>query len=711
LEKTLEKDKEKQKRQREKRIIIATFILLIIATIIQVYYAKITFNNTPLPSNIVVFSLLNINIILLLLLVFLIFRNLVKIFFNKEQRKFKKLSRKLVTSFFLFTTIPLILQFAISSVIIKSTITGWFNKKIEDSLVSSLKIAQDYYEEKTKKTIIYAKKLYKVFKINRNLLETKAKDYLLDGYFVGTVNNVILSKYFNKKITKYLTPNFKKIVSFVLNSNAESGSDIIQINKKEIVYGYFKGKKYFSVAIIVTSRKFTKSAKTISQNFTEFSYLKLMKSPVEKTYIFSLLIVTLVIILSATWFGIFIANDISTPINKLVKATEEVAKGNLEQEINIKSQDEIRILVDSFKKMVEEIKTSRKDLMERQHYIESIINNVNNGVISLNKNGIINTVNPFVIKLLKLEPEAVVGIHYNSVKHNTLKQILSETIEEFKLLNKTVINKNLNINLGKNFIMLSMFGTILKDEKNEVLGYLIVISDMTQITLAQRTAAWKEVARRVAHEIKNPLTPIQLSAQRLKRKYAEKIQDNKEEFEKTTNNIIQYVDVIRNLVNEFSRFTKLPEIKMETHNLNNILKEIIPSFKNIKKDINFITNLDNNLPNVNIDKKQIYQVVTNIINNSIQSFEKSERKTKKVEIKTKYIKYRKVVLLQIRDNGCGIDDAIKEKIFEPYFSTKSYGTGIGLTIVKSIIDSHNGKISVKDNKPYGTTIEIEFTIT
>jgi len=707
----LEKDKEKQKRQREKRIIIATFILLIIATIIQVYYAKITFNNTPLPSNIVVFSLLNINIILLLLLVFLIFRNLVKIFFNKEQRKFKKLSRKLVTSFFLFTTIPLILQFAISSVIIKSTITGWFNKKIEDSLVSSLKIAQDYYEEKTKKTIIYAKKLYKVFKINRNLLETKAKDYLLDGYFVGTVNNVILSKYFNKKITKYLTPNFKKIVSFVLNSNAESGSDIIQINKKEIVYGYFKGKKYFSVAIIVTSRKFTKSAKTISQNFTEFSYLKLMKSPVEKTYIFSLLIVTLVIILSATWFGIFIANDISTPINKLVKATEEVAKGNLEQEINIKSQDEIRILVDSFKKMVEEIKTSRKDLMERQHYIESIINNVNNGVISLNKNGIINTVNPFVIKLLKLEPEAVVGIHYNSVKHNTLKQILSETIEEFKLLNKTVINKNLNINLGKNFIMLSMFGTILKDEKNEVLGYLIVISDMTQITLAQRTAAWKEVARRVAHEIKNPLTPIQLSAQRLKRKYAEKIQDNKEEFEKTTNNIIQYVDVIRNLVNEFSRFTKLPEIKMETHNLNNILKEIIPSFKNIKKDINFITNLDNNLPNVNIDKKQIYQVVTNIINNSIQSFEKSERKTKKVEIKTKYIKYRKVVLLQIRDNGCGIDDAIKEKIFEPYFSTKSYGTGIGLTIVKSIIDSHNGKISVKDNKPYGTTIEIEFTIT
>ncbi len=707
----MEKDKEKQKRQREKRIIIATFILLIIATIIQVYYAKITFNNTPLPSNIVVFSLLNINIILLLLLVFLIFRNLVKIFFNKEQRKFKKLSRKLVTSFFLFTTIPLILQFAISSVIIKSTITGWFNKKIEDSLVSSLKIAQDYYEEKTKKTIIYAKKLYKVFKINRNLLETKAKDYLLDGYFVGTVNNVILSKYFNKKITKYLTPNFKKIVSFVLNSNAESGSDIIQINKKEIVYGYFKGKKYFSVAIIVTSRKFTKSAKTISQNFTEFSYLKLMKSPVEKTYIFSLLIVTLVIILSATWFGIFIANDISTPINKLVKATEEVAKGNLEQEINIKSQDEIRILVDSFKKMVEEIKTSRKDLMERQHYIESIINNVNNGVISLNKNGIINTVNPFVIKLLKLEPEAVVGIHYNSVKHNTLKQILSETIEEFKLLNKTVINKNLNINLGKNFIMLSMFGTILKDEKNEVLGYLIVISDMTQITLAQRTAAWKEVARRVAHEIKNPLTPIQLSAQRLKRKYAEKIQDNKEEFEKTTNNIIQYVDVIRNLVNEFSRFTKLPEIKMETHNLNNILKEIIPSFKNIKKDINFITNLDNNLPNVNIDKKQIYQVVTNIINNSIQSFEKSERKTKKVEIKTKYIKYRKVVLLQIRDNGCGIDDAIKEKIFEPYFSTKSYGTGIGLTIVKSIIDSHNGKISVKDNKPYGTTIEIEFTIT
>ncbi len=706
-----EKIREQKRRKREKRIIIITFILLIIATVIQVYYAKITFNNTPLPSNIVVFSLLNINIILLLLLVFLIFRNLVKIFFDKEQKKVKKLSRKLVTSFFLFTTIPLILQFAISSIIIKSTITGWFNKKIEDNLVASLRIAQDYYEEKMRTTTILAEKIYNRFKTNRHSLKRKAKDYMLDGAFIVDNRGKILTQYIFPNREKYFLPNLKKIISVAINSNEKRGSDIIQIKKKEIIYGYYKGKKYFSIAAVITSRKFTKSAKTISKNYTEFSYLKLMKNPVEKTYIFSLLIVTFVIILSATWFGIFIARDISTPINKLVKATEEVARGNLEREINIKSQDEIRLLVDSFKKMVKEIKNSRKSLVERQQYIESIINNVNNGVISVNKNGIIDTVNPFLIKLLELEETDIIGIHYNDIRHNALKRILTEIMEEFKIMGKSIVNKNMNLTLDDDFVMLSLFSTTLKDEKNDILGYLIVVSDMTQITIAQRTAAWQEVAKRVAHEIKNPLTPIQLSAQRLKRKYGDKIDENREEFGKIINNIVQYVDVIRNLVNEFSKFTKLPETKAETYDLNSILQEIIPSLKHVKKHIVFVEKLESEIPQLHIDKKQIYQVVTNIINNSIQSFETVERKNKKIEVKTKYIKSKNIVSLEIKDNGAGIAENIKDKIFEPYFSTKKEGTGIGLTIVKSIIESHNGEIKIKNRKPHGTLVEIRFKIT
>ena len=698
-----------KKRKREKRIIVITLILLIVATVVQVYYAKITFNNTPLPSNIVVFSLLNINIILLLLLIFLIFRNLVKIFLSKEQRKSKKLSRKLVISFFLFTSIPLILQFIISSLIIKSTISGWFNKKVEDNLKASLRIAESYYDEKRNEALRDAIKLYTQFKINRNKVDKVAKEFYLTGYIIGIKDKPLITKY-AKHETKYFAPNIEKIIAFVVNSPSKQGTDIIQIKKKEIIYGFYKGNKYFSIAMILTKRSITKSAKTISQNYAEFSYLNLMKNPIEKTYLLSLLIVTMVIILSATWFGFHIAKDITTPINKLVKATQEIGSGNLEYSIDIKSQDEIRILIESFKKMVEELKSSRKKLIERQQYIESIINNVNSGVISISKMGIINTINPFVEKLLNVKVSNIQGIHYKNIDNATLKCLLTDIIEEFKLLNKSVIYKNTNINLKNDFLILSIFATILKQDE-EILGYLIVISDMTQVTFAQRAAAWREVAQRVAHEIKNPLTPIQLSAQRLRRKFAENLSCNKDEFIKSVNNILQYVDLIRTLVNEFSKFAKLPEIKVESHNLNDILKEIIPSFKPNVKDITFELKLDSSIPDIHLDKKQIYQVIINLLTNAVQSYKNIERKNKKIVLETKYLKRSKKVILRIKDNGSGIEDSVKQRVFEPYFSTKKGGTGIGLTIVKSIIESHNGEIKIKDNKPNGTIFEINLKIT
>ncbi len=703
-----EKLKEQKKRQREKRLIFLTLIFLIIATCVQVYYARLTFNNTPIPSNIIVFSLLNINIILILLLLFLIFRNLVKIFFDKEQKKIKKLSRKLVISFFLFTTIPLIVQFMISSVIIKSSITSWFNKKVEDNMQASLIIAQDYYEKKQAEATKYANKIYHLYFKNRRMIDRAARDYLLDGYIIGKKDKILKLKCFPDFLKKYIEPNIDKIKAIIINNNNSEGSDIILIRKKEIIYGFYKKGNYFAVSFFLTSRKITKASKTISQNFAEYSYLKLMKNPIQHTYLLSLLIVTMIIIFSATWFGFFIAKDISNPINELVKVTEEVSKGNLDYPIDIKSQDEIKLLVESFKKMVTELKSTRKNILERQQYIEAIINNVNSGVISISQKGIINTINYFVEKTLDIKKETMVGLHYNNINNETLRKIIKELLDEFLISQYHEINKNITVNIKGKIIILSIFATILKDDSGEILGYLIVMTDLTEITIAQRAAAWKEVARRVAHEIKNPLTPIQLSAQRLKKKYANALVENKDEFEKIINNIIQYVDVIRTLTNEFSKFAKMPDIKMEVHNLNDIVLEIMPFFKNSRKDIDFKISIDKKMPKVHLDKNQIYQVVTNILNNAIQSFENLTINYKVIEIKTKYDSESKKVFLSIADNGCGIDEKIKNKVFQPYFSTKKKGTGLGLSVVKSIVENHNGEIIIKDNKDRGTIVEITF---
>ena len=306
--------------------------------------------------------------------------------------------------------------------------------------------------------------------------------------------------------------------------------------------------------------------------------------------------------------------------------------------------------------------------------------------------------------ILKLETLAL-GKNYNEINNPFFNNVVKNLITENKQ-----INKNFNIKIDNEFLTLSVFFTPLHNEKNEIIGYLFVFNDLTQIIISQKTAAWREVARRIAHEIKNPLTPIQLSAQRLKRKYLNQINENREEFEKIINTIVQHVLNIKNMVNEFSNFAKMPEAKLKKENLNEILEEIYLMYKNSYKNIEFKFNKDEKIKFVNIDKNLFSQAIINIIKNAIHSFDKIKRENKIISIETKFLKDLNLVQIIISDNGSGVPDEIKERIFEPYFSTKNKGTGIGLTIVKKIISDHNGYIRILDNKPEGTKVIIELPV-
>ncbi len=693
-EKSIQQFDEK-KRKREKRLILLIFIILLLTTLFEIYYSSTGFTNRLLPSNIIFFSLLNINIILALLLIFMIFRNIVKSIFLKEKGSKFTLSTKLVISFFFFTSIPLILQLFFSSIIIKTSISTWFNTKIESSLTSTLNISKDYYKTKEKLAKLVAEKIF--YKKN-------FKDFDIDGYIYGEFvknNYKILKKYLPRKPLK---ENEEKLLNIVVNSRKNSGSGVIQLTKRDLVYGYKKDKRKFLIVVYYIGLKIHKNLDKISKNYSEYSYLKVMKAPIEKIYLVSLLLVTLLIIFLATWFAIYIARDITKPVYKLAEATKEISRGNLDASIEKKSEDEIGVLIDSFNKMVKDLKETRLNLIERQRFIENIINNINNGVISLDKNGIITTINPFAKKILKLETLAL-GKNYNEINNPFFNNVVKNLITENKQ-----INKNFNIKIDNEFLTLSVFFTPLHNEKNEIIGYLFVFNDLTQIIISQKTAAWREVARRIAHEIKNPLTPIQLSAQRLKRKYLNQINENREEFEKIINTIVQHVLNIKNMVNEFSNFAKMPEAKLKKENLNEILEEIYLMYKNSYKNIEFKFNKDEKIKFVNIDKNLFSQAIINIIKNAIHSFDKIKRENKIISIETKFLKDLNLVQIIISDNGSGVPDEIKERIFEPYFSTKNKGTGIGLTIVKKIISDHNGYIRILDNKPEGTKVIIELPV-
>ncbi len=686
---------EEKKRKREKRLILLIFIVLLLTTLFEIYYSSTGFTNRLLPSNIIFFSLLNINIILALLLIFMIFRNIVKSIFLKEKGSKFTLSTKLVISFFFFTSIPLILQLFFSSIIIKTSISTWFNTKIESSLTSTLNISKDYYKTKEKLAKLVAEKIF--YKKN-------FKDFDIDGYIYGEFvknNYKILKKYLPRKPIK---ENEEKLLNNVVYSRNNSGSGVIRLTKRDLVYGYKKDKRKFLIVVYYIGLRIHKNLDKISKNYSEYSYLKIMKAPIEKIYLVSLLLVTLLIIFLATWFAIYIARDITKPVYKLAEATKEISRGNLDASIEKKSEDEIGVLIDSFNKMVKDLKETRLNLIERQRFIENIINNINNGVISLDKNGIITTINPFAKKILKLETLAL-GKNYNEINNPFFNNVVKNLITENKQ-----INKNFNIKIDNEFLTLSVFFTPLHNENNEIIGYLFVFNDLTQIIISQKTAAWREVARRIAHEIKNPLTPIQLSAQRLKRKYLNQINENREEFEKIINTIVQHVLNIKNMVNEFSNFAKMPEAKLKKENLNEILEEIYLMYKNSYKNIEFKFNKDEKIKFVNIDKNLFSQAIINIIKNAIHSFDKIKRENKIVSIETKFLKDLNLVQIIISDNGSGVPDEIKERIFEPYFSTKNKGTGIGLTIVKKIISDHNGYIRILDNKPEGTKVIIELPV-
>jgi two-component system nitrogen regulation sensor histidine kinase NtrY len=246
----------------------------------------------------------------------------------------------------------------------------------------------------------------------------------------------------------------------------------------------------------------------------------------------------------------------------------------------------------------------------------------------------------------------------------------------------------------------------LRDESGNYIGMVAVLDDLSHLLKTQRMFAWKEVARRIAHEIKNPLTPIKLSAQRLRKKYSDKFHDDDHVFDECTATIIKQVDELKTLVNEFSSFARMPASNPSPNDLNAIVAETAALYKAGARKITFEVSIDKRLPVLNVDRDQIKRVLINLIDNAIAAVSDDGA----VRIETRYAEGLQLAVIEVIDNGAGIPAEIKQKLFEPYFSTKKAGTGLGLAIVSNIIADHNGYIRVKDNAPRGTRFIIELPV-
>ncbi len=729
---------EKIKRRRELYIILAILFSVILLTFLEAYIAGLR-GQSPITGNILVYALININILLLLLLVFLVLRNIVKLFFERRKGILgSKLRTRLVVAFVALSIIPTLLLFGASVSFITNTIENWFSFQVEKSLEESLEVAQTYYENSKNNAIYYAKQISNIITqeklLNegnldklRNFSSKKQVEYNLGvvEVFSAQLEELALAMNPEVPVHSFTSP------SSTLVQQGLGGKDITKIQeagKGDLIRGivpvFSTWDKDEVVGVVVVNyyvpQSLVSKMSAINLAFANYKQAKMKKGFIKTSYIITLSIVTLLIIFSAIWFGFFLAKGITVPIQKLAAGTREVANGNLDFQIEAVADDEIGFLVDSFNKMTQDLKSgefqlektnidlkkTNLDLDRHRRYLEIVLKNVAAGVISLDKEGRIATINKSAEQILGMNAGKVLGQNFQKVLSAHHLEAVNDLVAETSSSILENVGRQIKLLLPEKTLILLINSTVLKDDKGDYLGLVLVFDDLTELQKAQRVAAWREVARRIAHEIKNPLTPIQLSAQRLRRKYGNQFSQNGKIFNECTKIIIDQVGELKNLVNEFSNFARLPTANLVPNNLNIIIEETLPLFREAHKKIGFTFEKMNRVPIFDLDKEQMKRVMINLLDNAVASIDDRGE----IVVKTFYDKDLQVARIEISDTGCGIPPEDKPKLFEPYFSTKKKGTGLGLTIVKAIVSDHNGYVRAKDRQPEGTRFIIELPV-
>jgi len=714
---------EERRRRNELLIIGIISILIIIFTTIEMKFPQVG-GKIPIANNIIIFSLININIILILLLIFLVIRNLVKLIFERRRKVWgAKLRTKLVVAFASLSLIPTILLFLVAVGFITNSVEHWFKAPVEQSLQGALEVAQAYYRDFANNTVSSAKQIGRYLSKQgiskeakgisplREQLETKRKEYHLStlGIFLKGEKDSIWVE----------DPTFKAIFLHLPKDLLEAGfsgkevSRILSVGEGEVIAGIapiFNPSEGGEVVGVVAASLFIPKSLTakmheISQAFVEYKQLKILKKPIKSSYMMALLMVTLLILFSATWFGFYLAKELTVPIKELAEATHRIATGDLNFRIQMKAADEIGTLVQSFNQMTEDLQVSRSELEQRRKYMEIVLKNVAAGVISIDEKGMVTTINTSAEEMLAVKGEAVLEKRFSEVLPKEYVEQIEELLSELKSSRRDSIEKQLTVNLRGKFLSFLINLTALKDEEGKPLGVVAVFDDLTQLIKAQRIAAWREVARRIAHEIKNPLTPIQLSAQRLRKRYLGRLEQDGSVFDECTRTIVKQVEELKGMVNEFSNFARMPASQPTPNHLNEIIRETLVLFQEGHKEVRFEF-IPYDLPVFNIDRDQMKRVMINLVKNSLAAIERDGE----IKIQTSYDPKLQMVRLEVSDNGCGIPDEDKGRLFEPYYSTKKSGTGLGLTIVNAIVADHNGYIRVRDNEPKGTTFLIELPV-
>lgn len=674
-----------------KNLKLPAIILSAAVLITAVFWAELHYmrqKTVPFFTKVVLFVLLNLNLVALLVLMFFVGKNLIKVYLERKHKvpgyRFKT---KFVVVLVVLTLIPSAFLFIVSSGVVTNYLDRWFDPQIKQPLDLSVDVARSAYDIQRMQTLLLAQAI-------------ASGKQAPDQYRLQQLATL------PEDASETVRAGFE----------GKAGAEVISGRKQDTVRAVapvYKGNRQTGVIILesVISQDLRTNAEAIKKAYQNYMALESWKTPIKTNYLLVLGFFTLLTVFMALWAALRMARGITDPIRELALATEQVARGDLETKIDSEREDEIGLLVASFNRMVKDLKENKESLHNtwtaserRRLIIENILENINSGVIFLDETGTILTINSAASKILNVAPEDLINKNYAFLLTMLESDELKAAVKNIRVHEFKGIERELKVTAGNRRVLLRIFITTLGSAHN-FLGTLAVFDDLTEIVKAQRALAWEEVARRIAHEIKNPLTPIKLSTDHMIKKWQNKDEDFGVVFERSTRTIIKEVESLKRLVNEFSRFGKMPEINKTPALVSGVIDSVVNLYRDYK-DVSIKVLRPEGEPPVELDSEQFKRVIINIVDNAVQAMQSRGN----IVISISHDQSAGRLYIDIADDGPGIREEDKERLFLPYFSTKKDGTGLGLAIAGRVITEHRGYIRIKDNKPTGTIFSIELPV-
>lgn len=670
-----------ERKRRRTRVIAGSIGFVVLGTVIETsLFSRVA---PSLASRTLLFTFLNLNLLALFWLVLFVGRSLFKLAMERRQgmagHKFKT---KIVGIFLLMISMPLLIMFLVSSELVTNYIDRFFSPQFRKPVEGSLKVAQTLY-----------------------MLE---RIRALDVAYLARSGGQLPDRYTARFLDEDPAEGGSASIQAAFEGREETevisleGGDLIRAALPVIDGGVVR-----AVVVVETSlpADVMEGINSIKKAYDDYMHLEKWKSPLKLSYLMMMAFFTLMIIFIAIWISLRIAGWMTEPVKDLSLATTEVAAGNYNVRVDSTAQDEMGQLITSFNRMVQEIRESKGSLEQAYANLDNIVKNIHSGVVSLGMDETVRSINEGACRIFGVASEDVMGRSYRILMSGLESVELEDFVKSINIRTLKEVQREVWVTINNRKSLLNISITAMRTQSGAQFGLLVVVNDITDVIKAQRTLAWQEVARRMAHEIKNPLTPIKLSTERMLRKWQSRSEDFDSVIEKSTRTIIREVDSLRAMVDEFSRFGKLPEIKREAVELSSIILEVMSLYKGYKQ-VRVNLDLQEGMPEIELDAEQFKRVFINMFDNAIEAMNRNGE----ILVRTAFNENSGKASIQIIDNGPGISDEDKERLFQPYFSTKKDGTGLGLAIADRIVAEHGGSLSVSDNSPHGSVFSIEIPI-